>query len=51
MAQRDIVITWVNEGTFEMKVRLDGGDWNTVALIDENNYFDKIWETGIKPAC
>ena len=51
ISQRDIIITWENNGTFRMKVRKDGGDWNTVAEIDENNYFDKIWEVGIKPAC
>lgn len=51
MAQRDIVITWENNGTFRMKVRLDGSAWYTVAEIDENDFFNKIWETGISPAC
>jgi len=53
MAQqvREIKISWENEGTFNMKVRLDGGDWKTVAEIDENNFFEKIWDTGISPAC
>ena len=49
--QRDIVITWENNGTFQMKVRLDGGTWNTVQEIDENDFFNKIWETGVAPAC
>lgn len=51
MAQRDIVITWENEGTFSMKVRLDGGDWKTVAEVDENDFFARIWDTGISVAC
>ena len=48
---RDIKITWENEGTFEMKVRLDGSDWNTVARIDENDFFAKMWETGTALSC
>ena len=48
---RLIRIKWENGGTFLMEVKLNGGDYLTVAEIDENNYFDKIWETGIKPAC
>ena len=51
MAQRDIVITWENEDNFEMKVRLDGGDWKVVASIDENDFFSKIWDSGISNAC
>ena len=53
MAQhtRLIKIKWENGGTFSMEVKLDDGDYQTVAKIDENNYFAKIWETGIKPAC
>ena len=53
MAQhiRDIRITYENGGTFGMEVRLDGADWKTVAEIDENNFFEKIWDTGIAPAC
>ena len=47
---RLIRLTWENDASFEMETKLDDGNWLTVVMLDENNYFDKIWETGIKPA-
>ena len=48
---RLIRLTWKNDDNFKMETNLNDGDWNTVAEIDENDYFDDIWENGIKPAC
>jgi len=48
---RTIRIMWENESSFQMDTRLDDGDWITVESIDENDYFESLWETGTKPKC
>ena len=48
---RTIRIMWENDATFLMETRLDDGEWITVAEIDENDFFDDLWENGIKKTC
>ena len=48
---RTIRIMWENEESFQMATRLDNGDWITVAEIDENNYFESLWDNGIRKTC
>lgn len=53
MAQkvRTIRLIWENDDSFKMDTNLDGGDWQTIIEMDENGYFDTLWESGVKPLC
>jgi len=53
MAQqtRLVRLRWENNVSFEMDVKLNGGDWNTVNKMDENGYFAGLWEKGVKNTC
>jgi len=53
MAQktRTIRIVWENNVMFQMATRLDDGEWYTIEEIDENSFFEDLWENGSKPKC
>ena len=40
---RLIRLTWKNDDNFKMETNLNDGDWNTVSMMDENNYFAGLW--------
>ena len=48
---RLIRLTWENDVSFEMETRLDDGAWQTVSQMDENGYFEGLWESGVVPLC
>ena len=53
MAQkvRTIRLAWENDDSFKMDTNLDGGGWQTIIEMDENGYFETLWESGVKPLC
>ena len=42
---RMLRITWENDKSFEMETKLDGGAWETITQMDENDYFANLWES------
>ena len=40
---RLIRLTWENDDSFSMETKLGDGDWDTVTMMDENNYFAGLW--------
>ena len=48
---REIKISWENDDSFKMETQLDSGGWQTIIEMDENGYFNTLWESGVKPLC
>ena len=53
MAQkiREIKISWENDASFKMETQLDSEGWQTIIEMDENGYFEGLWESGTAPLC
>ena len=40
---RLIRLTWENDSSFEMETKIDDGSWETVTMMNENDYFADLW--------
>ena len=48
---RLIKISYENDESFKMETKLDDDSYLTITSMDENGYFEGLWETGVSPLC